>query len=181
MNTCAWEGCNAPTSGKSKYCKEHKALARQAWVAMIAEGEEDRKALHADFEALVRKAMRAGTEALQAAMPTPMVVSQHANPLNDNSPVVQEWYVGEGMCGFAWIKVGPATTRFSHWLVKNGQRLGLSVGNAYYGGLQISVRGGGQSVERKEAYAHAFAKVLEAGLKSLDPKTIHIYTQSRLD
>jgi len=181
MTTCTWEGCNVPTSGNSKYCKEHKALARQAWVAMIAEGAEDRKALYADFEALVRKAMQAGSEALQMATPTPVLVVEHRNPLDDNSPVVQSWPVTEGACGFAWIKIGPATTKFSRWLMKNADHLGLRVGNAYYGGLQISVRGGGQSIERKEAYAQAFADVLKAGLKSLDPKTTRIYADSRLD
>lgn len=34
---CAHSGCTLPTSGKSKYCKEHKKIAREHWKKMIAD------------------------------------------------------------------------------------------------------------------------------------------------
>ncbi len=67
------------------------------------------------------------------------------------------------------MTIFPATCSFVRWCRKN------SIGHkAYRGGWEIAVHEGGQSIELKSAYAHAFAKVLqEAGLKA--------YAGSRLD
>lgn len=122
-----------------------------------------------EFLALYEKAEATATAAGFNAKPTPMVVSERANPLNDASAVKQSWVVEGGVCGFAWIVVKPANSAFGNWLKKNGKAK-----PAYGGGLQIWVKAFGQSMERKEAYAYAFAKVLsEAG--------INAYSDSRMD
>lgn len=73
-------------------------------------------------------------------------------------------------CGFAWIKVRPANSPFANWLKKNGHVRGV----AYHGGVDIWVHEFGQSMQRKEAFAHAFAEVIyNAGIKA--------YAQSRID
>lgn len=122
-----------------------------------------------DCAALFAKADAAGKAAAVANVPTPMIVSEHANPLNDASPVKNSWFVADGACGFAWVIVRPGNCSFANWLKKNaGAR------PAYYGGTEYWIRDYGQSVERKEAYARAFAKVVsEAGIKA--------YADSRLD
>lgn len=121
-----------------------------------------------EYEALHRKAHAAGYAAGLAALPTPMVVQRHAHPLDDSSPVVQQWRVDEGACGFAWVWT-PGDTPFARWARR--QRL---FGSHYGGGVALWVRHFGQSVERKEAYADAYAAVLrEAGIKA--------FGQSRLD
>lgn len=116
------------------------------------------------------KAHAAGMAALEAHTPTPMAVQQHENMADDSSPVVRNYLVKGGVCGFAWIKVKPATQPFARWLKGTVP----STDRAYGGGYNIWVREGGQSYERKMAYASAFARVLnEHGVKA--------YANGRLD
>lgn len=124
-----------------------------------------------EFAALYAKAHAAGMKAGSDCTPTPMVVQQHASPLDDTSPVTQRWYVGEGACGFAWIKIGDARQPFCRWLKKTGKVRERSYG----GGYSIWVGEFGQSIARKEAYAQAFAEVLRQG------GIQRVYAQSRLD
>lgn len=170
MNTtCATQGCTAATSGKSKYCSTHKAQAHAAWKDRISADAEARAARDANFAALHARAHQAGDAAAQAAVPAPMVVSQHASPLNDASPVTQAWFVSEGVCGFAWITIRPGNSPFANWAKKHAGAC-----KAYYGGVEIWVGGYGQSMQRKEAYAYAYAEVIrEAGIKA--------YAGSRMD
>jgi len=122
-----------------------------------------------DFQALYNSADRAGQAAAEKMVPQAMVVSQHADVLSDASPVVKQWYVPDGVCGFAWVKVMPGNSPFANWLKK--QKLARK---AYGGGVDIWVSAYGQSMQKKEAYAHAFASVVsEAGFKA--------YSGSRMD
>ena len=136
----------------------------------IAAEKIERQARYAKFEAAYNKAAEAGREAGKAAVPAPMIVVEHENPLNDASPAKKAWHVPGGACGFAWVTVTPGTCSFAKWLVKN-----KLAGKAYYGGVQISVSAFGQSVERKEACAHAMAEILKAELG------VKAYAGSRLD
>jgi hypothetical protein len=116
------------------------------------------------------QARLAGLNAAEACKPTPMIVSQHKNMLDDSSPIEKQWYVPSGVCGFAWVIVRPGTSSFAKWLVKNGH----ARTHHYYGGICHYVSEFGQSMEVKEAYATAFAKVLsEAGIRA--------YSDSRMD
>jgi len=129
---------------------------------------------------ILKEAEAAGWDAYENHTPTPMNVVQHSNPLDDNSPVVQSWHVSEGACGFAWITV-PGNT----WFIRELKKFGKASADincwdsdvvfkpAYRGGYQYWV-GGGQSIERKEAFARAFSDVLS----KYDIKN---YTGSRLD
>lgn len=125
--------------------------------------------------ALIKKAEAAGRAAGLAAVPSPMVVQQHANPLNDNSPVTREWFVSEGLCGFAWVTIRPATGALVNYLRANGKGH-----KGYHGGWEVwsdAVDHSGyqaQSITRNEAYARAYAEVLrEAGFTA--------HASSRLD
>ena len=131
------------------------------------------------YKELVINAHNAGMEALEKSVPTPMVVSQHENMLDDNSPVKESWYVSEGMCGFAWVKLKNARQSLVCWMRKND--IGYK---SYYGGWEVwpshVARAfglnayNGQSIEKKEAYSHGFAAVLkDAGFDC--------YVDSRLD
>ncbi len=118
---------------------------------------------------LFARANAVGHRAATAAAPTPMVVERHANPLDDASPVLQRWHVPEGPCGFAWVTLRPGTSRAARYArAHHGARPG------YRGGVQVWVGGYGQSVERKDAYAAAFAEVLRAA-------DVRAYSESRLD
>ena len=118
---------------------------------------------------LQAKAHAAGMAAGNAAQPTAMVVSEHANPLDDASAVRKQWFVADGVCGFAWVTIRPGTSSFARWMAKHGY-----VRKAYGGGVSHWVSEFGQSMERKQAYAAAYAKVLtDAG--------VNAYAESRMD
>ena len=120
--------------------------------------------------ALYEKAHAAGLAALAAATPVPMVVGEAVGLSDKIDYSKPTYYVADGVCGFAWVTISPARGPFVTWCKKNGVR-----GHAgYYGGYEIWVSEGGQSMQRKEAYAGAFAAVLrEVG--------INAYPGSRMD
>jgi hypothetical protein len=121
------------------------------------------------IEAIYHQAHNAGNVAVSTATITPMVVQQKANPLNDSSDTVQEWYVDDGVCGFASVNIKPANSKFAKFLVANGLAR-----KSYLGGVSMSVRDFNQSLQKKEAYAYAFAKVLR-------DNGINAWSESRMD
>jgi hypothetical protein len=129
-------------------------------------GPVEKKLTH---EQLFNLAHAAGMAAAERFDPTPMIVQQHAIPLNDRSPVVQQWVVNDGVCGFAWVVVKPGTCSFARWLAKE-----KGCKKAYHGGMSIWVHQFNQSMERKEQYAHAFAKVLR-------DHGVNAHPESRMD
>ena len=118
---------------------------------------------------IYQAAQQAGYEAVQSAAIAPMIVQQRANPLDDSSRLQREYYVNDGVCGFASVIVKPANCKFAKFLKEQG--LGRK---HYYGGMSMSVRDFNQSLQKKEAYASAFAKVL-------NDNGITAYTESRMD
>lgn len=122
-----------------------------------------------NYQALCEAASQAGYDAVSKATITPMVVNQCASPLDDSSPVIKSWFVEDGPCGFASIIVKPGNSAFAKFLVKSG-----IARKHYAGGVSIYVSQFNQSLQKKEAYAYAFSKVLnDAGIYS--------YVDSRMD
>ena len=99
----------------------------------------------------------------------PKFVVGSAIGLSDAIDFSKKTYILEGLCGFAWVNISPARGAFVNWL--KAQEIGSK---GYYGGYEIWVREFGQSVDRKEAFAQAFAGVL----RKYD---IAAYGASRLD
>lgn len=127
-------------------------------VALGASGKS--KQPKHNWETLYDKAHNAGMTAGESVTPNAMVVTNG----------VQNYYVSEGLCGFAWVVVTPGNSSFAIWAKKNrGAR------KEYSGGVCAKwVSEFNQSYERKVAYAQAFAAVLrEAGIKA--------YAADRLD
>jgi hypothetical protein len=115
-----------------------------------------------DNQTIYAQANDKGNAAVQMTTVAPMVVQQRENPLNDDSRLVREYFVADGVCGFASVTVKPANSKFAKYLVANG--LGRK---AYNGGVSMSIRQFNQSLQKKEAYAYAFASVLnEHGIKA---------------
>jgi hypothetical protein len=118
---------------------------------------------------IYQQAHEHGNFAVKLAFVTPMVVQQRENPLNDASKVVREYFINDGVCGFASVTVKPANSKFAKFLLANG--LGRK---SFNGGVSMSIRDFNQSLQKKEAYAHAFASVLnDYGIKA--------YAESRMD
>jgi len=156
-----------------------KGLTRQEASDLLAVANASRpKVLDKTGVQIMAEALDAGKKALDACTPTPMVVTQHANMLDDNSPVVKAWHVPSGVCGFAQINIRMNTPQNKKFLgdLKKARLVGehKSWSKAYNGGFMYWVSLGGQSMELKEAYAHAFAKVLTS-------YGITAYAQSRMD
>lgn len=121
------------------------------------------------FETIWTAAVQRGLIAGGSHRPTPMMVCEHASPLDDNSPIRQSWVVEGGVCGFAWVIVKPGTSAFARWLSKRGY-----AAKHYYGGVSIWVHEFGQSMERKIKCAEAMADYLRSvGIKA--------YADSRMD
>jgi hypothetical protein len=125
-------------------------------------------AVKVDYAALFAEADAAGCVAAAALVPAAMVVSS-VDVFDRPIPGAPVYVVADGVCGFAWVKVRPANSGLAKWLKKfKGARVG------YYGGMEFWIRGYNQSMQRKEAYAQAFAKVLsDAGYQA--------YAESKLD
>lgn len=114
-----------------------------------------------DFRAIWDEANKAGVAAAQACKPIPMTVYE-------DRPGGQSWHVPDGVCGFAWIAF-KGNTPWARWAKKNA-----GATKNYPSGLHIWVSDFGQSMARKEAYARAFAKVL-------NENGIEAYADSRMD
>ena len=85
----------------------------------------------------------------------PKFIVGDAIGLSDQIDYTKKTYILEGLCGFAWVNISPARGAFVNWLKAQG------IGSkGYYGGYEIWVREFGQSVDRKSAFAGAFAQVL---------------------
>ena len=121
--------------------------------------------------AIYTEAHALGIAAGNECSPTPMIVGTPTTPLgNDIDYSKDTHYVSDGVCGFAWVNIKPARGKFVKYLKDND----IGRKDSYYGGYTVWVREFGQSLERKSAYARAFAKVLyDNGLKA--------YPMSRMD
>ncbi len=100
----------------------------------------------------------------------PMIVQGHENPLDDSSPVVKQYFVEDGVCGFAWVNIKPANSAFGRWVKEN--QLGRP--DSYAGGICVWIHDFNQSMQKKETYASAFAGVLRQ-------HNITAYASSRMD
>ena len=194
---CCNSGCEGIASPKSKrgYCSPCSRIAHQKWLELIRRGQADKEQRADEFEALWQKAVAAGLGAGRASRPTPMIVytpkdvfasfGEDDKPefakdaagnllvtpgnIDTKSPVYE---IEGGVCGFAWVNIKPGNCPFANWMKKIGKIARDS--KSYYGGVDVWVHEFGQSMERKESYAHAFAAVLrEAGIKA--------HSMSRMD
>ena len=112
----------------------------------IAAEKQMRADRNVGFATVWSNACAQGRLAGEACIPRPMIVSGY-----ENAPIL------DGVCGFAYITIRPATSAFARWLKSKG------IGHrAYYGGWEISVSDYGQSMNRKEAHAAAVADYLKA-------------------
>jgi hypothetical protein len=130
--------------------------------------------LHEMYKAIHDEAHAAGMAAGTAKVPVPMIVGESkgfvgaaANKIDYAKPT---YYVASGVCGFAWVVIENGRSGYARWVKKNVKNSHKN----YYGGWAVWVNEFGQSMEQKEAYADAYAKVLkEHGIEAMP--------QSRMD
>lgn len=112
------------------------------------------------FASIWEQAEAAGRQAVANATVEPIVVQDNHTG--------KSWLIEDGLCGFAWVQFA-GNTAFGRWAKANGLAR-----KGYPNGLQHWIRGYGQSVAKKEAYAQAFASILQQN-------GIQAYSGSRLD
>lgn len=110
-----------------------------------------------DFLKIYEEAFAAGQKAVEELNIAPMIVSQHENPLDDSSPIRKSYYVADGVCGFAWVQIKPANGKFAKWLIDQQ----IARKSIYDPGIRMSIHWFEQSYQKKDAFARAFAKVLQ--------------------
>ncbi len=125
----------------------------------IAAEKTERVNRYAKYQEIIDKAYKAGIEAGKNARPIPMYVIDQGIPIDR---------IDDGACGFAWIAFA-GNTAFGKWAKKQGLAR-----SHYPSGLCVWVSEFGQSVDRKDAFAGAYAKVLK-------DNGIDAYSGSRLD
>ena len=113
---------------------------------------------------IYRDAHEAGMNAANECTPEPMVVRYQGA-----DGQMQRDVIYDGVCGFAWIRM-PARGKFVKFLKMN------EIGRKSFteSGWRINVDLFNQSMQKKEAYASAFAKVLRTN-------NIDAYSESRMD
>jgi len=121
-----------------------------------------------EFKVLYESAVAAGKAAVAALNVVPMVVTE-GDIFGKPIPGAKRYFVADGVCGFAWVKIRPANSAFANWLKKN--KLGST---AYGGGLQIWISDYNQSMQKKEAFASGMADTFRAA-------GISAYADSRMD
>ncbi len=163
---CIMTGCRKPTSQYSRkgYCTLHAKEAKTAWIAMIAAKSAKTQPVaqkQTNYAAILQEALQAGQVAFDAAKCVPMVVQQHKTMFDDDSPVVKQWIVPGGECGFASVHIRPATGSFARWLRETKQGRTSDYGGMY---LRASPQARGpeiQSYTRQCAWASAICTVLD--------------------
>lgn len=130
------------------------------------------------FKEILAKADAAGKEAVEKAKIIPMIVGEgkslFSNEIDYSKPTE---YVSDGVCGFAWVNVYPefkGNTKLGKLERKVLEECGFQKdwdsNKKYY----MWVSAYNQSMQKKEAYARAFAKIVAAyGIDS--------FAQSRMD
>lgn len=115
------------------------------------------------------KALFAAIAAADTCIPTPMVVGSPSTPWgNDIDRTKPTYYVADGPCGYAWVKI-KGRGKFAKWAKDSGVARPSALGGyTIYPSLMT------QSMERKEAWANAYAQVLR-------DHGIEAYVDTRLD
>lgn len=115
------------------------------------------------FREIWDEAQTAGLAAGEAITPEPMTVIAEGG-----GQPTKEYFVADGVCGFAWVTF-PGNDAFGRWA-----KLSAGATKNYPTGLHHWVGFFNQSMQRKEAYAQAFAEVLRR-------HGIRAYAESRMD
>ena len=129
------------------------------------------------FRIICDEAHQAGVAAVEQLKVIPMIVGEETSFLSGKIDYSKPTYfVEDGVCGFAWVNVYPAN-KGNTKLGKEERKLLETAGfskNEYERCHQLWISDYNQSMQKKEAYAGAYAKVLrDYGFRA--------YSGSRLD
>ena len=113
----------------------------------IAAASATKRANHLQWASDLAAARDVAVAAVIGLTPTPMVVADRDG---------RQWVVDGGPCGFARVEVRPRNTAFARWLVQYAGWMSSD----YHKCVYMNISDYGQSMERKEVFAQAFADCL---------------------
>jgi len=129
------------------------------------------------FTAICEKASQAGYAAVETARVVPMVVGQETSLFSGVIDETKPTYVLDDYpCGFAWVSVKPENKGNTR-LGKQERRALEAAGfrkNDYEKTYQLWISDFNQSMQKKETYADAYAKLLR-------DNGVRAYSGSRMD
>lgn len=130
-----------------------------------------------DFSNICITADEAGRAAVEKVVARSVLLYQETHPFSGKMDTNKPTYILDDFpCGFAWVDIYPQN-KGNTKLGKEERKILESAGfrkNEYEKSYQLWISAYNQSMQKKEAYARAFAEVLrENGLKA--------YSGSRLD
>lgn len=130
-----------------------------------------------DIVAIAKAAHNAGMNAVNNMKVIPMIVGQSKSLFSDEIDLTKPTeYVSDGVCGFAWVNIYPehkGNTKAG----KAERKLYESIGfekDDYNKCYSLWIGQFNQSMQKKETYAAAYAKVLSEN-------NIRAYSGSRMD
>jgi hypothetical protein len=133
---------------------------------MSYQGEKDMVPAFETFKELVVQADAAGRAAVAKLKVVPMIVGEakglFSNEIDYTKPVE---YVSDGVCGFAWIYIYPehkGNTKLGKQERKTLEDFGFEKDDCNPQKYILWVHDFNQSLQKKTAYANAFADVLYA-------------------
>lgn len=138
------------------------------------------KPVETNWVSIYQEAKEYASESIKTVKPTPMIVSQHSNPLNDRSPVIKEYYVESGICGNAFLRIpfdNTTNRKFVNALKKAEiikERTRGEVWKHEESGYMLYSKARTQSYEINTAWCNAVGSYL-------DKHGISTYVESRLD
>lgn len=122
------------------------------------------------FQIICEEANVAGNKAVESARIIPMVVGQETHFMSGEMIPESMEYVADGVCGFAWVEVYPeykGHTRLGKQERKVLEQSGFQKDWASSKKYTLWISDFDQSMQKKEAYALAYADVLrEHGIKA---------------
>lgn len=144
MPVCKHASCYEHVVERDTYCAKHSAPASTNAKTPSAK----------EFKKIYQRCLTTANQTMQATVPTPMVVTEHSDPLDDRSSIVRQDYVASGACGYVGLYL-PKNFAFTKWLIANH--------HAYDFGSFVSLETPKttQSYEQLRAWSHAFRRMLE--------------------
>lgn len=148
MPVCKHASCYEHVVERDTFCAKHSKPAPKKST------KDTKTPSPKQFKFILNNCLRTANKAMAAVTPTPMVVTEHSDPLDDRSSIVRQDYVASGACGYVGLYL-PKNFAFTKWLVANHY--------AYDFGSFVSLETPKttQSYEQLRAWSHAFRRMLE--------------------
>lgn len=159
MPVCKHASCYEHVVERDTFCAKHSKPAPKKST------KDTKTPSPKQFKFILNNCLRTANKAMAAVTPTPMVVTEHSDPLDDHSPVVYATASAAGVVGTLTVTL-PRQFALTRWLVAN--YLAFEFSN--YTLLRTPQT---QSYEKLRAWYQAFKATLTAEYPAYAAKLHH--------